>query len=193
MLASALSLAFEVLPVKLFCRAVLAPISSLLFLLASACGPGTGEPSGTMTTGSSAGGAPGTGGSSSVGTGGSGGSNVEDLDAILTELRADTKGALTKHAGESGWPVPVTGGHLFVSTDMTLSLVAGDHDAWKGTAMKADAGFLWVVITVPVGEHYKLTDKTTFKADPWARSYNYDTNGEISLVTPNAAHLDRWP
>ena len=31
------------------------------------------------------------------------------------------------------------------------------------------------------------------KADPWARSYNYDTNGEISLVAPNAAHLDRWP
>ena len=59
--------------------------------------------------------------------------------------------------------------------------------------MKADAGFLWVVITVPVGEHYKLTDKTTFQADPWARSYNYDTNGEISLVKPDTAHLDRWP
>ena len=197
MLAPALSLAFEVLPVKLWSRAVLAPLSSLFLLLASACGPGAGEPSGTTTSGSSAGGATGAGGtggaSSSVGTGGTGGASVGDLDTILNELRADTTAALTKHARASGWPVLVAGGHLFVSTDVTLNFAAGDHDSWAGTAMKADAGFVWVVITVPVGEHYKFTDKTTFKADPWARSYNYDTNGEISLVTPNAAHLDRWP
>ena len=62
------------------------------------------------------------------------------------------------------------GGHLFVSTDTTLSFCAGDHDGWAGTAMKADMGFDWVVITVPVGEHYKLTDRTTFLAASPARS-----------------------
>jgi predicted alpha/beta superfamily hydrolase len=196
MLASTRVLAFEVLPVKLFSRSVVTPLSCLFVLLASACGPGTGEPTGTTTSGSSAGGAPGSGGagggdaSSSVGTGGA---SVGDLDTILSELRTDTNGALTKHAGESGWPVPVSGGYLFVSTDLTLGFVAGDHDGWAGTAMKADAGFAWVVIPVPVVEHYKFTDKTTFTADPWARSYEYDTNGEISLVAPTAAHLDRWP
>jgi predicted alpha/beta superfamily hydrolase len=190
-------LAFEVPTMKLFSRSVLAPLSSLFLLLASACGPGDGEPSGgTTTTGSSAGGAAGTGGSPSTDTSSSvstGGAMVGDLDTILTELRADTAGALTKHAGESGWPVPVAGGYLFVNTDMTLGFAAGDHDSWAGTAMKADAGFLWVVIDVPVGEHYKFTDKTTFQADPWARSYLYDANGEISLVAPTDAHLDRWP
>ena len=198
MLAASRVLAFEVQPVKLFCRSIIAPLSALGLLLVSACGPGAGEPSGTATSTSSASasttGEGGAGGAStSTGTGGAGGAMVGDLDAILAELRADTTGALTKHAGESGWPALVAGGHLFVSTDLTLGFVAGDHDSWAGTAMKADAGFLWVVITVPVGEHYKLTDKTTFQADPWARSYNYDANGEISLVTPNTAHLDRWP
>ena len=205
MLVAPVSVAFEVLPVKLFLRSAFAPLASLLSLIAlvPACGPGAGEPSGTSASGSSAGGetsSGGTGGTSATGgtsgtggTGGTGGASIDNLDTILGELRADTKGALTKHAGESGWPVPVNGGHLFVSTDMTLGFVAGDHDSWAGTAMKADAGFLWVVITVPIGEHYKLTDKTAFQADPWARSYNYDGNGEISLVTPNAAHLDRWP
>ena len=195
MLAAPLVLAVEVLPVKLFSRSVLAPLSSLLFLLASACGPGAGEPSGTTTSTSSAGGAMGSGGSgdtTSTSTG-TGGANPDDLDTILGELRADPTGALTKHAGTSGWPVLVQGGHLFVNTDTTLGFVAGDHDSWAGTAMKADMGFDWVVITVPVGEHYKFTDKTTFAADPWARSYTYDANGEISLVTPNTAHLDRWP
>lgn len=195
MLAASPALAFEVLPVKLFSRSALVSVTGLLSLLAlaSACGPGAGEPTGT-TTGTGGGpGSSGTGGSTGTGTGGSGGTSVEDVDAILAELRADTKGALTKHAGASGWPVPVAGGHLFVSTDLTLGFVAGDHDGWQGTAMKADAGFLWVVITVPTVEHYKLTDKTTYQADPWARSYTYDANGEISLVAPSAAHLDRWP
>ncbi len=179
---------------KLFSRSIFAPVTSLALLFALACGPGSGEPTGTATSASSGGGDPGAGGSGgSVGSSGSGGSAALDLDTVLGELRADTKNALTKHAGESGWPVPVLGGHLFVSTDMTLNLVAGDHDSWKGTAMKADAGFLWVVIAVPAGEHYKLTDKTTYKADPWSRSYDYDSNGEISLVAPSAAHLDRWP
>ncbi len=96
---------------RLFSRSVFAPVTScaLLLALASACGPGTGEPSGTGTSASSeGGGGPGSGGS--AGSGGAGdraARSALDLDTILGELRADTSGALAKHAGESGWPVPV--------------------------------------------------------------------------------------
>jgi predicted alpha/beta superfamily hydrolase len=58
--------------------------------------------------------------------------------------------------------------------------------------MHDDVGFRWVVIDVPAGDHYKLTDGTTFAADPWSRSYDYDAYGAISLVRPKGAHLDRF-
>src|SRR5262249_31805879 len=128
----------------------------------------------------------------STGTGGTGGS-VDDLDQILAELRADTDAAMAKYAGLAGWPVPVKGGRLFVNLDGTLPLLAGDHDNWQGTPLTSDKGFSWLVVGVMAGDHYKFTDKTTWTADPWARSYTYDNNGEISLVAPSIAHLDRWP
>lgn len=128
-------------------------------------------------------------GSSSSSSGGA----LPEADAIIAELRADTKGALAKHASLEGWPMPVQGGCLFVSTDMGLPLLAGDHDGWSGTPMKPDAGFVWLVLDVPAGDKYKFTDKTTFRADRWARAYTYDGFGELSLVKPKAAHIERWP
>jgi predicted alpha/beta superfamily hydrolase len=126
------------------------------------------------------------------GTGGAGGAPAEGLDAILAELRADTQKALIKHAASTGWPAPVTGGWLFVCTDPSLPLVAGDHDGWKGTALMPDQGFSWVVINVAQGDHYKFTDGSQWVADPFSRSYDYDNNGEISLVQPAPPHLDRF-
>jgi hypothetical protein len=114
------------------------------------------------------------------------------LNAILGELRVNTSSALTKYANLRGWPVPVEGGSLFVSTDPSLPRVAGDHDNWAGTLMKPDAGFFWVVLPVANGNRYKFTNKSIFRADPFARSYNYDSFGEISLVRPTTAHLDRF-
>ncbi len=159
---------------------------------------GSTGPTGTTTTpsgnpggagGSAGGGSGGAGGGAS--TGGAGGAIADSLDGILAELRADLDGALVAHAAFTGWPVPVAGGRLFVSTDPAIAEVAGDHDGWAGTAMAADQGFAWVVIDVPPGDHYKLTDGATWAADPWARSFTYDPNGEISLVDPTTAHLDR--
>jgi hypothetical protein len=86
----------------------------------------------------------------------------------------------------------VDGGHLFVSTSPELTKVAGDHDVWAGTAMNPDQGFSWIVLQVPPNEHYKLTDGATYAADPWSRAYTYDDFGEMSLVGPTDAHLDRW-
>lgn len=129
--------------------------------------------------------------SSSSGQGGQGG-GPSKLETILAELRKDRDGTMLSESTLDGWPVAVEGGWLFVSTDAALTKVAGDHDAWAGTPMKADQGFSFIVLTVPAIEHYKFTDGTTFAADPFARSYQYDQNGEISLVAPAAAHLDRF-
>src|SRR5689334_18770127 len=77
--------------------------------------------------------------SSSSGMGGGGGGAIK-VDTVLGELRADTTGTLLKYAGGAGWPLPVEGGYLFVSTDLSLSLCAGDHDQWAGQPMKLDMG-----------------------------------------------------
>ncbi len=117
---------------------------------------------------------------------------VSLLDQVLAELRANLQQGMQKYSAENGWPLPVDGGYLFVSTDTALTRVAGDHDSWAGTAMHQDTGFSWIVLQVPKGDHYKFTDGTTYKADPWSRSYTYDENGEMSLVAPAPPYLDRW-
>ncbi|WP_437538414.1 alpha/beta hydrolase-fold protein [Sorangium sp. So ce726] len=132
-------------------------------------------------------------GGAAAGAGGHAGSGAGEaaVETILAELRADRDAALLAHAARTGWPVPVDGGHLFVSTSERLRLLAGDHDGWTGAEMTSDAGFHWIVLNVPAGDRYKLTDRTTWAADPWSRSATYDEFGEISLVEPGGAHLDR--
>jgi predicted alpha/beta superfamily hydrolase len=174
---------------------------SLLPLLA-ACAPSSNESgsggstssSSTSATASGVGGASSssTSTSTSTSTSGAGGAAPALLDTILGELRVDAPGTLAKYANENGWPMQVEGGVLFVSTDLKLGFVAGEHDQWAGTPMQPDQGFLWVVLPVLDGDQYKFTDKITFVADPFARSFTYDTFGEISLVKPKTAHIERW-
>ncbi|WP_437820465.1 alpha/beta hydrolase [Sorangium sp. So ce1078] len=138
--------------------------------------------------------APGAGGAkASAGAGGqgAGGASGTPVEAILDELRADRDAALRAHATRTGWPVPVDGGRLFVSTSASLRLLAGDHDGWTGTEMTGDSGFHWIVLNVPAGARYKLTDRIAWAADPWSRAITYDEFGEMSLVAPSAAHLER--
>ncbi len=152
----------------------------------------TSAQSSTSGTGG-AGGMSGTGGTSSTsGVGGAGGGAGLSLDTILDALRQDLPGAMQAYSSSHGWPIALDGKVLFVSTKPTLNKVAGDHDAWGGTAMTMDSGFTWAYIAVPAGEHYKFTDGTTWEADPWSRSYTYDAFGEISLVEPADVHLDRY-
>lgn len=158
---------------------------------AGAGGAGSASSSDTTTTTSTAA-TTGVGGAGGAGSGGAGGGTVESLDDILAALRADRDGTLLAKSAEGGWPLPLAEGHLFVSTFPELTKVAGDHDAWAGTAMNPDQGFSWIVLQVPPNEHYKLTDGATYAADPWSRSYTYDEFGEMSLVGPTDAHLDRW-
>jgi predicted alpha/beta superfamily hydrolase len=57
--------------------------------------------------------------------------------------------------------------------------------------MNDASGFRWQCLKVGPGSHYKFTDLSQWKADPWARSYTYDNFGEMSLVKPTVSHLDR--
>ncbi|MDC3981023.1 alpha/beta hydrolase [Polyangium jinanense] len=157
------------------------------------CGDG-GSGGGAGGTGQGGGGLGGAGGTGGTGGVGQGGSTATSLDGLLAELRADLEGTMDKYAASDGWPVWVEGGHLFVSTNPSLDLVAGDHDGWVGSPMKIDnAGFRFLHLKdVAAGSRYKFTNKTIWEADPWARSYTYDDNGEMSLVAPNVAHLDRF-
>ena len=113
------------------------------------------------------------------------------LDALLTALRDDRDAALLEQSRAEGWPAPVEGGHLIVSSDVTLDRAAGDHDAWIGIAMEREDDFAWAVIELPPGSRYKLTDGTRFQADPWSRSYAYDEYGEMSMLAGEPAHLER--
>lgn len=114
------------------------------------------------------------------------------LDELLAALRADPEAAMQAQSEAGGWPAPVDGGYLFVSLDPALTLVAGDHDDWAGTPMTADDGFSWIVLDVAAGNRYKLTDTSTFAADPWSRAYQYDEFGRMSMVPGDGAHLERY-
>ena len=168
----------------------------------AACGPDELPSSGSTTLGDSSSSSGSLSSSSSSGSGGQGGggqggagqggSSQATITSILDELSADLDGTLDKYAALGGWPMLVEDGFLFVSTNLNLDLVAGDHDNWAGTTMNIRGNFRWAHLKVAYGTRYKFTDKTTWIADPWARSYTYDGNGEMSLVRPIAAHIDRY-
>ncbi len=171
-------------------------------LATAACTRGDGAEASSATTsttstaaGQSAGsGGAGSGGAGSggAGSGGAGGGVASTLDELLAALRADRDGALLAQSRASGWPAPVEGGYLVVSTDPALAQVAGDHDGWTGVALTKDEGFAWAVVPLEPGDGYKLKSAATFSADPWSRAYRYDDNGELSLVAAEgAARFDR--
>jgi hypothetical protein len=125
--------------------------------------------------------------------GGGGGQGGADLDTILEALRADRDAALLSYSASDGWPIKLPEGYLFVSADPAQTLVAGDHDNWSGTPLTADKGFQWAVVPgAAPGGGYKFKSGADFVADPWARSYIVDGFGELSLIQPAVAHIDRY-
>ena len=119
-------------------------------------------------------------------------SDLPSSEEVLGELRDNRDAALLRWSNSHGWPVHTSEGWLVVNTDLSLDQVAGDFDSWAGTSLTTESRFSWALIPVKRGEGYKFTDQSTWAADPRARSYNYDSFGELSLVRPTAAHLDRW-
>ncbi|WP_156338841.1 alpha/beta hydrolase [Chondromyces crocatus] len=187
--------------------------AALTTFAAAACGGDEAGGSGggtTTTTTSSTGPGPGSGGAGGQGAGGEGqgGSASPDcgpeeeggggeptltLDDVLASLRTDRDGTLHEISLTRGWPALLPDGYLFVSTSSNLTHVAGDHDGWVGAPLTADQGFSWALVPIASpGGGYKFTDLTAYEADPWARSYTVDSFGELSLIRPSIAHLDRY-
>jgi hypothetical protein len=76
--------------------------------------------------------------------------------------------------------------------------IAGDFDGWAAEPMAQGAnGVWWIEVAIPAaaGVRYKVVDDGSWIADPHARSYTYDENGEMSYVRPpgDTWRLDRWP
>ncbi len=113
---------------------------------------------------------------------------------LLAELRADRDAALLRQAQGGGWPAPTDDGWLIVCPDCAWPEVAGDFDGWAGTALSQDEGFAWVIVAADPDSGYKFSDGADhYSADPWARSLVYDDYGELSLIAPAGAHIDRVP
>jgi predicted alpha/beta superfamily hydrolase len=116
---------------------------------------------------------------------------VAALDVLLDDLRSDRDQALLAQSRAQGWPAPVEEGYLFVSTGAE-SLLAGDHDDWQGAAMNAEDDFHWLVVSANAGNRYKFTDGAdSWVADPWSRAYDWDNEGEMSMVAPTSSHRER--
>lgn len=115
-------------------------------------------------------------------------------DDLLARLRADRDAALLEQARAGGWPAETAEGWLFVCPDCRWPRVAGDFDGWAGTALTEERGFSWALVAdVPPDSGYKFTDGARYEADPWARSLIYDDLGELSLIAPARARIDRVP
>lgn len=113
---------------------------------------------------------------------------------LLAELRADRDAALLRQAQGGGWPAPTDDGWLIVCPDCAWQEVAGDFDGWAGTALSQDEGFAWAIVAADPDSGYKFSDGADhYSADPWARSLRYDDYGELSLIAPSGAHIDRVP
>ena len=100
-------------------------------------------------------------------------------------------------AAGCGWPIEAGNGAMLFACNCGNGdwSVAGDFDDWHGQAMIKNGALHWAEVEVPspTDAGYKLTNGTDWRADPWARRYLYDSNGELSLVRAEQAHLERWP
>ncbi len=106
-------------------------------------------------------------------------------------------------AGQDG-PVPrrtgcpgAAAGFLFAAPiDHRSELaIAGDFNGWNHARMSRNDHLFWFHLsardadTIP----YKLVEGGRYFADPWARRYDFDENGEMSFARTAKPHLERWP
>jgi predicted alpha/beta superfamily hydrolase len=82
---------------------------------------------------------------------------------------------------------------IYQSSSGSWSL-SGDHDDWQGSPMKQMGDWWWIEQTInePLNSRYKFHNQDDWIADPLARRYHYDKNGEISFVNVSQQHLERW-
>lgn len=144
--------------------------------------------------------------------------DMDKLDALLERLAGegdDARRIALVEAffedvarGDRGFPIRDGGRMAVVAFDRDGAsgpmAVAGDFNGWSTVAAPMTQpvpGFgLWVRIgpdPAPAARsRYKLVHKgTEWLADPWARRFTVDENGEISLLEAGdaASHRERWP
>jgi hypothetical protein len=138
------------------------------------------------------------------------------LDALVAQLRSTTDDPARRTLvtafvrdvayGASGFPIRDGNEVAFVFWDpdnMPGSVaVSGDYDAWASEPMMQPvSGFPFYLridtIARPATRSlYKfIRGGTIYFADPSARRFGYDSNGEYSLLEPgtDGSHLERWP
>lgn len=110
-------------------------------------------------------------------------------ESIILEATAGGE-AMLSLSQRYGFPVETQQGWLFICESGGQPTVNGDFDNWAGTDMTCNQGICSVTVKDAAGG-YKFVERGTYSADPWSRAYTYDDNGEISLVQPDMAHLQR--
>lgn len=193
----------------------------LLLGLTAACGDDASEPAnagggsgGVSATGGTAGSgnAAGSGGDAAAasggvagqaggaGSGGVGGTQSQELKTFDDIKSGATKASdgLLAIAQAGGFPIPSPAGFVFARVDDGKGpyALAGDFNGWTPAPMQLTQGMYWISVAVPTpdGAKYKFVDGgQTFAADPYARRYGWDQNGEYSLVLSSAPHRERFP
>ncbi|MCK6552724.1 hypothetical protein L6R52_43275, partial [Myxococcota bacterium] len=112
------------------------------------------------------------------------------------ELPVEQGMKLVAHSG--GWPIRTPQGFLFAAPATAERMsVAGEHTGWRPEGMKREGGLFWHHATIGPDRvlRYKLVSaEGNYHADPWARCYGHDENGEYGLTkAPARPHLERWP
>lgn len=102
-------------------------------------------------------------------------------------------------AWRGGWPAATAGGvDLFVVVDASVypsPSLAGDHNDWTPEPMTAAGDLFWATVPATATvKGYKIVQDGAYQADPWARHYGYDENGQMSFnQRPGGPHLEKWP
>lgn len=108
--------------------------------------------------------------------------------------RIDPTEGLRQIAMSGGLPIVADGKTTFVALDDRPLAVAGDANGWRPSAMSARGPIQILQVDGERSGRYKLVDRAgEYFADPWARAYAHDDNGEMSLVRPTGPHLERFP
>jgi predicted alpha/beta superfamily hydrolase len=100
-------------------------------------------------------------------------------------------------ARNGGWPIETATGYLFAHPRdgaERCALIAS-HNGNEPLEMKATDAMFWIEVPMSTARshRYKFSAGHHRRADPWARSYDYDADGEFSLTRSKGPHFERWP
>ena len=113
---------------------------------------------------------------------------LPDAESIILEARAGGD-AMLSLSQRYGFPVETQDGWVFLCEAQSANIGLGYLD-WSEYPMDCTDGVCSYIDADAVGG-YKFVIKDTWASDPWSRAYQYDENGEMSLIAPDGAHLER--